>query len=127
SLAWLCTIRFCHKAMTNSTTATGALKVKAYRSGPSFPYVSRLSSSATGFIVDFTDAAGGAAVTANSIQAKLNGAAISPTIAKANGVTTITYSSAALLPSGSTNTVDLTYADSSGGGAKSRSFNFIAP
>ncbi len=126
SLEWLVKNAFGTKALINSSTATGNLKVKAYRAGPSFPYVSRLSSSATGFVVDFTDATG-AAVTANSIQAKLNGAAITPTIGKTNGVTTITYSSSTPLASGSANTVDLTYTDSTGGGSKSRSFSFTAP
>jgi len=102
------------------------LAVKAYRSGPSYPYVSRLSSSATGFIVDFTDASG-VSVNANSIQATLNGGAIVPNIGKTNSVTTIAYTSSTLLASGSVNTVVLTYTDSSGGGNKTRFFDFVVP
>jgi len=85
-----------------------------------------LSTSASGFIVDFSDAPG-AVLDPNSIQAKLNGNSITPNIGKTNGVTTIAYSSATPLGSGSTNTVNLTFTDSSGGGLKTRSFDFIAP
>jgi hypothetical protein len=125
SVEWLTRNEFGKKALINSSTNT-ALAVKAYRSGPSYPYISRLSSSVTGFIVDFTDA-GTAAVNANSIQVTLNGGAIVPNIGKTNAVTTIAYTSATPFVSGSTNTVVLTYTDSSGGGNKTRSFDFVAP
>jgi hypothetical protein len=125
SVEWLTKNEFGKRSLVNSSPAT-ALTVKAYRSGPSFPYVSRLSTSVTGFIVDFTDAPG-ISVNATSIQATLNGAAIVPVSTKNNGVTTITYTSSNLLPSGSRNTVVLTYTDSSGGGNKTRSFDFVAP
>ena len=125
SVEWLTKNEFGKKALINSSTNT-ALAVKAYRSGPSYPYVSRLSSSASGFIVDFTDAPG-VTVNANSIQATLNGSAITPNIGKTNTVTTIAYTSPTPLPSGSTNTVVLTYTDSSGGGNKTRSFDFLVP
>src|SRR2546430_3977812 len=125
SVEWLTKNEFGRKALVNSSTNT-ALAVKAYRSGPSFPYVSRLSSSASGFIVDFTDAPG-VALNPNSLQTKLNGSSIAPNIGKTNGVTTIAYSSATPLPSASTNTVNLTYTDSSGGGHQTPSFDFVAP
>src|SRR4029077_4950305 len=92
SVEWLTKNVFGRKALVNSSTNT-TLAVKAYRSGPSFPYVSRLSSSASGFIVDFTDASG-VAVDPNSIQTKLNGNSVTPSIGKTNGVTTIAYASA---------------------------------
>jgi hypothetical protein len=125
SVEWLTKNEFGRKALINSSTNT-TLAVKAYRSGPTYPYVSRLSSSVTGFIVDFTDSAG-ATVDPNSIKATLNNASISPKIGKTNAVTTINYTSSSLLGSGSTNAVVLTYTDSSGPAAKTRSFTFVAP
>ncbi len=125
SVEWLTKNEFGKKALVNSSSNT-ALAVKAYRNGPSFPYVSRLSSSVSGFIADFTDASG-VALDPKSIQTKLNGNSITPTVGKTNGVTTIGYTSTNPLVSGSKNTVLLTYTDSSGGGTKTRSFDFVAP
>jgi hypothetical protein len=125
SVEWLTRNEFGDKALVNSSTNT-ALAVKAYRSGPSFPYVSSLSSSIYGFTVDFTDA-GTTTVNANSIQVTLNGNTVTANIGKTNSVTTIAYTSPTPLPSGSTNTVGLTYTDSGGGGNKTRSFDFVVP
>ena len=124
SVEWLTKNQFGSKALINSSTNAAA--VKAYRSGPSFPYVSRLSSSPAGFTVDFTDAPG-VSLNAGSIQTTLNGSSITPSIGKTNGVTTIDYRSPTPLASGSTNTVGLTYTDSGGGGNKTRSFTFVVP
>ena len=83
SVEWLTKNQFGSKALINSSTNAAA--VKAYRSGPSFPYVSRLSSSPAGFTVDFTDAPG-VSLNAGSIQTTLNGSSITPSIGPKSSV-----------------------------------------
>jgi hypothetical protein len=51
------------------------------------------------------------ALAGGSIQLKLNGAVVSPTITQAGGLTNVSYQVATLRPPGSTNTFTLTYDD----------------
>src|SRR2546422_10333786 len=53
NLEWFTQNVFVRQALVNNVT--NALAVKAYRSGPSLPYVSRLIASPLGFTIDYKD------------------------------------------------------------------------
>ncbi len=73
------------------------------------PYVATDSIS-----IDIADPSGGT-VTANSIVMTVNGATVTPTVNKTGSTTRLSYAQAAALPSGSTVTVGVAFADSTGG------------
>jgi hypothetical protein len=52
-------------------------------------------------------------IVTNTIQLKINGTPLSPTIVSNSGLTTVSYASPSLLPSGSTNKYTLIYGDNS--------------
>lgn len=53
------------------------------------------------------------AIVTNSIQLRFNGTPLTPTITESDGLTTVSYAAAGLLPAGSSNRYTLTYADNS--------------
>ena len=110
SLEWFTQNVFGRKALVNSST-NGTLAVKAYRSGPSFPYISRFVSSPTGFAIDYNDN-GGIVVNPTSFQVTLDTSPVTTTAGKTNGVTTINYTASSLLASNSTHNIGLTFNDS---------------
>lgn len=109
NLEWFTQNVFGRQALINNVTNTQA--VKAYRSGPSLPYISRIATSPLGFSLDYKDN-GGVVINKNSVQVKLDGSSVPASVGKTNDVTTIAYSSGALFVSGSTHTIGLTFADS---------------
>ncbi len=111
SVEWFTQNVFGRKALVNSST-NGTLPIKAYRVGPSYPYVSRFSSNPYGFSLDYKDN-GGIAINPTSVQVTLDGATVPASVSKTNGVTTIAYTSSTILPADSTHTIGLTYSDTS--------------
>jgi hypothetical protein len=110
TLEWFTQNVFARKALVNSTT-NGTLAVPAFRAGPSFPYVSRISPTPTGFSLDYTDN-GGIVVNKDSMKVTLDGTGVSATVTKAASVTTIAYTATAVFVSGSTHRIGLSYNDS---------------
>ena len=108
NLEWFTQNVFGRQALVNNVT--NALAVKAYRSGPSLPYVSRFITSPLGFTIDYKDN-GGIAVNKDTIQVKLDGSNVTAKIGKTNALTTIVYTAPALFASGSSHTIGLTYND----------------
>src|SRR3989442_1200864 len=82
SLEWFTQNVFGRKALVNSTT-NGTVAVKAYRSGPSQPYISRFVSSLSGFSVDYKDN-GGIVLNAASFHATFDASTGPITAAKTN-------------------------------------------
>ena len=101
------------RALINDTTNS----IKAYRSASLPVYVSQLSHgvNATGLtpnaniVIQFTDGAN-ASLDSASVKLTLNGATLTPTVRKSGSITTVTWPSTGLLPTGTNNAV-LEYAD----------------
>ena len=110
SLEWFTQNVFGRKALVNSNT-NGTLATKAYRSGPSYPYVSRFLNSLFGFTIDYKDN-GGIVLNKDTFQVTLDGSPITTSIGKTNGVTTINYAPVSVLASNSTHTIGLAFNDS---------------
>jgi hypothetical protein len=87
---------------------------------PPHPYVESTSpangdsavSPDTGITANIVD--GELAVTAGSVQLAFNGSSVVPNVSKVGTITTVSYQPPSPLPAGSTNTVRLIFADSSG-------------
>ncbi|HEY5914277.1 MAG TPA: PA domain-containing protein [Verrucomicrobiae bacterium] len=87
-----------------------AQAVKAYSSGPlGLPFVQSFTSGFVGFTYRLVD--GTTAVADGTIQTKLNGQTVVPTVTHSGGIATVTYAQAQPLPSPSQNTVVLSFAD----------------
>ena len=111
SVEWFTQNVFGRKALVNSST-NGTVAVKAYRSGPSLPYISRFSFTPVGFSLDYNDN-GGIVINKDTIQVTLDASPVTANVGKTNGVTTISYTSPTILASGSTHTIGLTFSDTS--------------
>ncbi len=100
--------------LINDLTSTNVTGVVGYYSGPALPaYVSSVMDSPLQITIKLTDA--GTTVTDSSIALSVNGATVTPAVGKdTNGVTTVNYALPTDLPSGSSNTFTLIWADSSG-------------
>ena len=109
NLEWFTQNVFGRQALINNVT--NAIAVKAYRSGPSLPYVSKFASTPLGFSLDYNDN-GGIVINKDTVQVKLDSNPVTATITKANGVTTIAYTASTMFASGSVHTIDLTFSDS---------------
>jgi len=108
NLEWFTQNVFGRRALINDVT--NSLAVKAYRSGPGFPYVSRFAPSPFGFSLDYKDN-GGIVVNKDTMQVKLDGSPVTASVGKTNAVTTIAYTAPSILAPGSTHTIGLTYND----------------
>jgi len=98
------------RAFRSSTAAVPPGVVFAYPArGTGNPYLADLP-----ITLDIAD---GSAATVNqgSIVLKVNDTTVTPTISKAGSITTVRYAAPGQYPSGSTNTVSLAFADSTGG------------
>jgi hypothetical protein len=109
SLEWFTQNVFGRKALVNGTNTT--LAVKAYRSGPNYPYITRLTTSPTGFSLDYKDN-GGIVIDPATLQVTLDRTSIAVSISKTNGLTTISYAASPIFVSASTHTIGLTFKDS---------------
>ncbi|MBI3414667.1 MAG: hypothetical protein HY043_05000 [Verrucomicrobia bacterium] len=109
NVEWFTQNVFGRRALINDKAAAGY--VKAYRSGPSYPYATKFTTSPYGFAMDFKDN-GGIVVNKDSVKITVDGAAVSAAVTKAGSVTSISYTSPTILTSGSTHTIGLAYNDS---------------
>lgn len=105
---WFTQNVFGRRALINDKAAAGY--VKAYRSGPAYPYATKFTTTPYNFALDIKDN-GGIVINKDSVKVTLDGQAITANISKAGSVTSISYTTPTIWDSGSTHTIGLSYAD----------------
>ena len=108
NLEWFTQNVFGRQALINNLT--NALAVKAYRSGPGYPYITRFNTAPIGFSIDYKDNAG-IVINKDSVKVTLDATQVSANVGKTNDVTTISYTTPSPLPANSAHTIVLTYSD----------------
>ncbi|MDB6037876.1 MAG: hypothetical protein JWM99_1717 [Verrucomicrobiales bacterium] len=110
------------KILINDPDATNTTGIKAFYSAPIGSFAKSFSANGSGVVITLQD--GSSQVTPASVKLTVNGATVTPVTAKANGLTTITYSpTPPFSPAGSTNSLTLVYTD--GLGSKTNTVSFI--
>src|SRR5438552_6598933 len=115
------------KILINDPSPTNTTGIKAFYSGPTTTtpaYVVSFSFNLGGGKLFLADA--GTQITAGSVKLFLNGAAVTTTGGKTNGVTTVNYSLATPLPSGSTVALSVVYTDNTSASITNGT-TFVAP
>ena len=115
------------KILINDPSPTNTTGIKAFYSGPTTTtpaYVVSFRFNLAGGKLLLADA--GTQITAGSVKLFLNGAAVPTTGGKTNGVTTVDYSLATPLPSGSTVALSVVYTDNTSASITNGT-TFVAP
>ncbi len=129
SLSWFSVVTNADTTVTsvliNDLSTPGALAAYSKATiGP--PYIASLAHNPTGFTLTIKDDV--SALAAASLHLKLNGADIAVATSKAGPVTTVSYTSPALVPAGVNNTLDISFNDdATPPHAESTSLSYVEP